>query len=245
MPDDELTRLRALAHAATPGPWGTYQSLNGWHYTTPTTGTVTDVRSQSRADAEFIAATDPSVILALLDRVARAEEANATKDRACDEALIELEKAWRERDDARTALAAMTAERDGLPRPRYEAMQADLRRLMAERYALATLARELAHGLRVLRVTCDTAGFPLAGKAADDLLARAATRDAEVARLREAARDAINHCVTDRVGWVSVERRRMEHLEATLTEQPPPPPMPGTEEARSLASSWRPSLRRR
>jgi hypothetical protein len=32
---ERLAELRRLHEAATPGPWGTYKSLNGWHITVP------------------------------------------------------------------------------------------------------------------------------------------------------------------------------------------------------------------
>ena len=72
-PADELRaaaeKLRALADAATPGPWeqtgiGDY----GWTVTTPGTHVAeTDDSDRGRADADWIAAMHPGVGLALAD----------------------------------------------------------------------------------------------------------------------------------------------------------------------------------
>ena len=51
-----LARLEELERAASPAPWATYNSANGWHYSVPDSGAIDDVRKQSKAQAEFIAA---------------------------------------------------------------------------------------------------------------------------------------------------------------------------------------------
>lgn len=88
---DDLTALRALAEKATPGPWEAFEDsdehLAGCPPTMEWLVTATDPGEEfyeeiinwgnrgRREDAEFIAAANPSVVLALLDRLERAEAA--------------------------------------------------------------------------------------------------------------------------------------------------------------------------
>lgn len=83
----DTKRLRELAEAATPGPWGTEQGdLEEWPstvaiavtggrqkiYACPPGGTF------PKADQEFIAAANPSTVLALLDEIERLRRDNAS-----------------------------------------------------------------------------------------------------------------------------------------------------------------------
>ena len=92
----DTANLRALAEAATPGPWtsvsrGQYwgedegevndiegQDVVGAEFVKPI-GDVDTTRGQAwRRDTDYIAAANPAVMLALLDRLAAAEARNAT-----------------------------------------------------------------------------------------------------------------------------------------------------------------------
>ena len=81
----DLDALAALAEAATPGPWhvqldSVYPEGRqpGWQ-PTPVEGGAIDARwpilagENQRADAAYIAAADPTTILALIDRLRAAE----------------------------------------------------------------------------------------------------------------------------------------------------------------------------
>ena len=88
---DDLIALRALAEKATLGPWEAFEDsdehLAGCPPTMEWLVTATDPGEElyeeiinwgnrgRREDAEFIAAANPSVVLALLDRLERAEAA--------------------------------------------------------------------------------------------------------------------------------------------------------------------------
>lgn len=78
MTANDLNKLRALAEAATPGPWGLQQWKNsavaGVHSDHPVPG-GTFVAETSGADAAFIAAVNPVAVLALLDEIAAAQAA--------------------------------------------------------------------------------------------------------------------------------------------------------------------------
>lgn len=103
----DTSKLRALAEAATPGPWTAFMGGQGSYvYHRPT---ATEVCAfTSHPDAEFIAGVDPAVILALCDEFA------ALTDRPADEQIAE----WQEDvncDPASVAgpiLAALVAERE-------------------------------------------------------------------------------------------------------------------------------------
>lgn len=85
----DLTTLRQLAEAATPGPWDVYGAvvwspdarsvIAGASATEPTSGVVEYERpkwsaiNQPARNAAYIAAANPQAILALLDRLERAE----------------------------------------------------------------------------------------------------------------------------------------------------------------------------
>lgn len=72
----DVKALRALATAATPGPWRTESGGGGWTNVHAPLGVLVSESMQS-ADALFIAALSPDVVLALLDRLERAERAPA------------------------------------------------------------------------------------------------------------------------------------------------------------------------
>ena len=77
-------RLRDLALAATPGPWGSFykQKYGEWHVSVPIGGSSMrwalfddGCRTERpQQDAEFIAAANPQTILALLDALDAAEQ---------------------------------------------------------------------------------------------------------------------------------------------------------------------------
>jgi hypothetical protein len=71
MTPEELEAIKVRCAQATPGPWGTYHSLNGWHYTKPGSGPVRTTYEQARADVEFIAAarTDVPALVAEVERL--------------------------------------------------------------------------------------------------------------------------------------------------------------------------------
>ena len=70
-----LEQLRALAMAATPGPW--ISGHDPSHYGAPevTDGKTFAYYVPDKNDAAFIAAASPDVVLALLDRLATVEGA--------------------------------------------------------------------------------------------------------------------------------------------------------------------------
>lgn len=75
----DLNRLRELAQAATPGPWAEApeSGTNGWYaveyLNEDARGTDVALRITSAQDAEFIAAINPAVVLALIERAEKAE----------------------------------------------------------------------------------------------------------------------------------------------------------------------------
>lgn len=84
---DDLTDLEAAARAATPGPWWNCPSersecddpdlCNGVYYTVGDVGCgvlyANGDERQARANARYIAAANPAAILALIERLRRAE----------------------------------------------------------------------------------------------------------------------------------------------------------------------------
>ena len=80
--EPDLDKLYELAQAATPGPWSWAGSsyINAVSMTNPENATVVcEMASvddqEARNDAAYIAAADPTTILALIDRCQRAETA--------------------------------------------------------------------------------------------------------------------------------------------------------------------------
>jgi hypothetical protein len=78
----DTARLRALAEAATPGPWEVPESIHGDPYInevgkgTLIGGNIALANTRDdygRSNAAYIAAANPAVVLALLDRLERAE----------------------------------------------------------------------------------------------------------------------------------------------------------------------------
>lgn len=91
MTADDLTRLRAVAEAATPGPWeadGFYVRV-GHEFAIALANSRPDT---SPHDAEFIATFDPPTVAALIDRVERAER---ERDEAKRRALVEAATHWK------------------------------------------------------------------------------------------------------------------------------------------------------
>jgi hypothetical protein len=91
MTDEEITRLRTLAQAATPGPWQWDGNVCDYDESNESPWLVTDayatgiykhlrggvilkggIKCLNEADAAYIAAASPDVVLALLDRQQRA-----------------------------------------------------------------------------------------------------------------------------------------------------------------------------
>lgn len=98
MNDSTIERLRALAMAATAGPWGTCPSgaRPGVAYVDVPTGDEGCPRGPigefgREADAAFAAAADPPTVLGLLDRLERVE-AGLAKLKAATRALLEKHK---------------------------------------------------------------------------------------------------------------------------------------------------------
>lgn len=87
MTDIDVSKLREVAEAATPGPWGISHDGEGvlYGYEDAHGDDVFEVRAErqcnehaavdGRADAAYLAAVSPDVTLALLDRLERAEAA--------------------------------------------------------------------------------------------------------------------------------------------------------------------------
>jgi hypothetical protein len=110
-PPVDLAELRRLAEAATPGPWETndpgiviFSEWGGW--------LAEDGTENQEADAAYIAAASPDVILRLLDDLTRPrwhhDKTLSPEDRqycdACDEQVMEVNR-------LRAELAALQAER--------------------------------------------------------------------------------------------------------------------------------------
>jgi hypothetical protein len=92
MSDDDITRLRTLAQAATPGPWQWDGNVCDYDESNESPWLVTDayatgiykhlrggvilkggIKCLNEADAAYIAAASPDAFLGLLDRLADAE----------------------------------------------------------------------------------------------------------------------------------------------------------------------------
>lgn len=77
---EQFAELERLARAASPGPWE-YQTSNGWHRVGTSAanrgrsdGDVVANSAATPANMAFIAAANPSTVLALLDRIAEQEQ---------------------------------------------------------------------------------------------------------------------------------------------------------------------------
>lgn len=108
---DDVYGLRALAQAATPGPW----EQSDYHaqdetcdVEEPDTGKQIAC-SADLADAAFIAAADPTTILDLIERAEKAEAETVSLQEANDELAAWHSDATRERDEARAQVAAVHA----------------------------------------------------------------------------------------------------------------------------------------
>lgn len=91
----ELRKLRKLAERATPGYWsysGREYADNGGTFETieAETDTVIGEYSLSEKDARYIAAASPAAILALLDRLEKAEKDAARLDYMQQGVTVEL-----------------------------------------------------------------------------------------------------------------------------------------------------------
>ena len=104
MPDLDLTKLREIAEAATPGPWGVYDANEGmspprpywsvanneFHNPTNLDALAIDISVDygDKADADHIATFDPPTVLALIDEVERLRaQVDAVAERAWDRAV--------------------------------------------------------------------------------------------------------------------------------------------------------------
>lgn len=97
MPED-LEALKKAAEGATPGPWEVPESIHGDPYITERgvgilrggCVAVADTRDDyGRSNAAYIAAASPDVVLALVERVERAEGAVAALREAFDPGELE------------------------------------------------------------------------------------------------------------------------------------------------------------
>lgn len=83
---DDLARLRAIAEAATPGPWSrdTFGcvSASRRNRTIAMPGNGFRASAQDDTDARFIANFDPPTVLALLDEIERLRKELALSDSA-------------------------------------------------------------------------------------------------------------------------------------------------------------------
>src|SRR5690606_27053070 len=97
MTPERLAEVRRIAEEATPGPWG----VNPWRAVVDEMGTLTPIcgmlwptelrtEEQTRANAQHIAAFDPTTCLALLDEIERLRRER--------EVMAEVLKAVHERD---------------------------------------------------------------------------------------------------------------------------------------------------
>lgn len=84
----DLDALEALAKAATPGPWAHYETMQADNHVTAVTagggiltGTHVCGPTYEKKNAEFIAAADPSTVLALIAEL-RQERERADKNEA-------------------------------------------------------------------------------------------------------------------------------------------------------------------
>ncbi len=111
-PDIDIADLRAKAEAATPGPWTT-GDCGDIYYDEETPGGAFLLAStengdrQSAENCTFIAAANPSVVLALLDRLAAAEAELAM-------ALVRISNQQFQNDNLRENLRAMKAKEEGM-----------------------------------------------------------------------------------------------------------------------------------
>lgn len=100
MTDDDIARLRGLAQAATPGPWEAAETPSGKGKVLcggvfSVCNTTAGPYKQQRADAAYIAAASPDVLLRLLDAL---DEARRERDEAKRDAR-ELRFLWEQRGE--------------------------------------------------------------------------------------------------------------------------------------------------
>lgn len=77
----DLERLKALAMAATPGPWERKTNFYVCNKeSTVVARVIAPLTDQNAIDCAYIAAANPSVVLALIDRLERAESIAMTLD---------------------------------------------------------------------------------------------------------------------------------------------------------------------
>lgn len=199
MTEAEVKTFRALADAATEGPWGRRIDCELQHSYSVAYGTDGTVAQRLRRDnAEFVAA------------------ARNTAERLCDALL----KAWAERGELEGYVHDFA--RDAVP----AAMLAGARRLgQDEGIAASHAAHRNRFVLMDYRPFVDAAhavlnslpgtSLPAEVPTARELRERAATLEAENARLREAMRDilAANDCRTSSEGVHLMLRTAREALE--------------------------------
>ena len=117
---DDLTALRSLAEAATPGPWHFHQddgtALDISEVCIPRPEEDVDLSIASLLDdrdGAFIAAANPQVILELIERLRETERLRAHWREKCTDALIK-------RDAALARIADLEAELEVAMRPHSE-----------------------------------------------------------------------------------------------------------------------------
>ena len=104
MTDDDIARLRGLAQAATPGPWEAAETPSGKGKVLcggvfSVCNTTAGPYKQQRADAAYIAAASPDVLLRLLDALDEARRGRDDSRAKERRALREAFDAVRERDE--------------------------------------------------------------------------------------------------------------------------------------------------
>lgn len=122
---DKYAKLREAAEKATPGPWdhdGPESSIIVWSSENDRVCFMTS-DGPAKANAAYIAAANPQVVLALLDHLAAEKaRADAAEARVADlENLAMLMEA--EGKAAEATISTLTAERDALKRERDEARE--------------------------------------------------------------------------------------------------------------------------
>lgn len=115
----DRTQLRALATAATPGPWEYIPTApnRGVDFVRTELGpTVCDFGGYppTRADAAFIAAANPTAVLALLDEIERLRESERQARALTAAERLDHISTLGQAGELSKQLAAMTAARDEL-----------------------------------------------------------------------------------------------------------------------------------
>lgn len=123
-------RLRALANAATTGPWFGPRITDNWppgwvgiyaadEHGTPLPGDIVGVTGRydeatAKDDAAYIAAVDPTTVLALLDDLDRLARQVEVAERVAKSLHFALDNGWAIPEDTYIALAAWDqASREG------------------------------------------------------------------------------------------------------------------------------------